>query len=791
MLPAVLTENSKKILDTRYIDPVHDKTVDGLWDRVSMGNPEYRRLLSQLLFLPNSPTLFNLGLPTGGTLSACFVFDVEDCLLGDWPLGGLDEPMVRSILGTNFKAACVAKAGGGVGYYLGKLRPRGAEVKSTHKKACGPVTVLKYYNFLRSLITQGGKRDLAQMGVLDAHHPDIREFIHVKDDDPQALGSFNISVSWRDKYLQGIDWDRFKLIEPGVMVGMSEWAALWWEQCQSAWKSGDPGVLFWDTINRANATPHLGDINATNPCGETPNLNDEPCNLGSIAYCRYLTDHGPRRTSPKRFTIDWDMLKEDIRTAIRFMDDILDANNFPHPDITRMAQATRKLGLGAMGVADLLAILGIPYDSNEAVDLVGELARHQKEISLQESAALADRKGPYPAWETAPPEVKAKFPRVRNSTRGSIAPTGTIALIAGVWGSIEPFFAFDAERTTYEGIKMKDGISEQTRKILHETGHVPKVASDIHWKWHVDHQAAWQRHMELGVSKTINMPNTATVQEISDAYRYMWETGCKGGTIFRDGCRSEQVLVKRETKSVYETKPAAPPPVTAKEPIEVGDQVSTGGSVTHSWIKEAEQAVNRLLKKGAGTIAQEGLALLPPLVENGRRKLPDTRRSVTHKFRVGGVKGYVTVGLFPDGTPGEIFLKVGKQGSTVDGMMDSWAIAVSTQLQHGVTVAELVKRHGGSSFPPAGFTDNPVIRSATSVPDYVVRWLAAEFAVPGAGPLIAVSAPPMAGKSSLDPKVEQAFSMSTGEYCPDCSGELVKEGNCKKCLAPGCGFSKC
>lgn len=772
MLPAVLTANSQKILDTRYIDKVHDRTVEGLWDRVSMGKPAYRRLLSELLFLPNSPTLFNLGLPTGGTLSACFVFDVDDCLLGDWPAGGLNEPMVRSILGTNFKAACVAKAGGGVGYYLGKLRPRGAEVKSTHKKACGPVIVLKYFNFLRSLITQGGKRDLAQMGVLDAHHPDIREFIHVKDEDPQALGSFNISVSWRNQFLKEIDWDALRT-GAGLRDG-DDWSRLWWEQCESAWKSGDPGTLFWDTINAANATPHLGDINATNPCGETPNLNDEPCNLGSMAYCRYLIDHGTAlRPTKRRFEIDWGPLKEDIRTAIQFMDDILDANNFPHPDITKMARATRKLGLGAMGIADLLAILQIPYDCQEAVDLAGELAKHQQATALDESIELANKKGAYPAWETATPEVKAKFPWCRNSTRGSIAPTGTIALIAGVWGSIEPFFAFDAERTTYEGIKMQDGISDQTRAILHQTGHVPKVASEIGWRWHIDHQAAWQRHMELGVSKTINMPNDATVKDISDAYRYMWETGCKGGTIFRDGCRNEQVLVKRETRSVYATEPAPRPNPTGGRSLDWSGK--TIFELAPDGTEESRQQLREEFEnysKGLGRF----LAINAGPAPLGRRKLPDTRASVTHKFKIGGVKAYLTVGLFEDGSPGEIFLNVGKQGSTLDGMMDSWAVAVSTLLQHGVTVEELVQRHGGTTFPPQGFTGNPAIPNATSIPDYVVRWLGLRFA----------------GGASPPPVHPQVNAMArTGEFCPDCSAELIKEGNCRKCVRPGCGFSKC
>ena len=761
MLSAVLTENAKTILAARYVDKTHDRTVDGLWDRVSLGNPEYRRLMSDLCGLPNSPTLFNMGLPNGGTSSACFVFDIQDTLLGDWPRGGLPGPFVQSILGTTFKAACVAKAGGGVGYYLGNVREEGAEVRSTHKKACGPVSVLKFLNALRGLITQGGKRDLAQMGVLDSHHPDIQKFIHVKDEDPQALGSFNISVSWRNKYLQQVQWDALGGVPE--LYEKNEWTRLWWEQCESAWKSGDPGTLFWDRINQDNPTPSLGDINATNPCGEVPELSDEPCNLFSLALCRYLIDHG--RQAKVRFTIDWDRLKADTRLSIRFMDDILDANNFPHPDITRIAQLNRKLGLGAMGLADLLAILGVPYDSDGAVDLSKELSKHQKEVSLAASVELAHQKGPYPQWEKESDGTKARFPWCRNATRTSIAPTGTISIIAGVWGGIEPFFAFDAGRTTYEGIKMNDGISDQTKAILRETGHVPKVASEVHWRYHVLHQAAWQENTDLGVSKTINLPNSATVKDISDAYQFMYETGCKGGTVFRDGCRGEQVLVKKKTKSVYqvESKEVAP---------DLSDE-----EIKKALVDYATGLKRHLALEGASV--QTG---------SSRRRLPDERPSITKKFRLGRVKGYLTVGLFPDGSPGEVFLSVGKQGSTLDGLVDTWAITLSSALQNGVPLADLVKRHAGTSFEPNGMTGCPEVPVATSLPDFVVRWLEWKFAKPVEPLGTPRPAPVVAALTEVNDKVTAGH---TGKFCPDCSAELQWDSGCYVCRAMGCGFAKC
>lgn len=716
--PPRISENSLKILQTRYIDPV-DRNVDGMWDRVSMGNKDYRKAMADLLFLPNSPTLFNLGLPHGGTLSACFVFDVEDSLLGEWPDGGAAEPWANSILGTNFKASCVAKAGGGVGYYLGNIRPKGSPIKSTHKKACGPVTVLKYYHYLRSLITQGGKRDLAQMGVLNADHPDIREFIHVKDTDPQGLSSFNISVSWKNDWLTRINFRRL------FMNGLSrpihdddKAATLWLEQCESAWRTGCPGMLFWDTINRFNATPHLGDINATNPCGETPNLNNEPCNLGSLAVVRFLRGLG------KKAKVAWDELKHWVRVVTRFMDDILDANKFPHPDITQMALATRKLGLGVMGWADLLALSHIPYDCQDAVDLADELMRTINDTALDESLALAREKGPYPAWEQAPHEVKKRFPAARNSTRTSIAPTGTIAIIADVWGSIEPHYAIDCTRTTHEGIVMNDGIPLWVRDRL--GGFVPKIASEIDWRWHIRHQAAFQKHTNLGVSKTINMPKESTVQDVSDAYQMMWETECKGGTIFRDGCRDEQVLVKKD-KSVY----AIPQPTKVKLPDEL-----------------------------------------------------DTRRK---KFRIGGVKGYIHAGLM-DGRVVEVFIRSAQQGSTVGGMLDAWCMAFSSALQNGQPLEDLIRLHRHQRFEPNGFTGDQEIPSCTSIPDFVVQWLALRFLKPAPTNRVTALAPELGSIPAANGAMK---SHGSGRMCPDCGTELRVDANCYVCPRPDCGFSQC
>jgi ribonucleoside-diphosphate reductase alpha chain len=806
-----LTDNARTILAKRYLD--EGETPDDLWSRVSGGKKEYRELLEELLFLPNSPTLFNAGKSYGGTLSACFVFDIDDALLGDWPKGGCDTPFPNSILGTTFKAACVAKAGGGVGYYLGNIREEGALVNSTHRKACGPVGVLKWLHNLRSLITQGGKRDLAQMAVLPVEHKDILKFIHCKDEDPKALESFNISVSWKNSWLKRVDWD---IAHAKSFEGQpNRETALWNEQCQSAWRTGDPGMLFWDTINRFNMTPHLGDINATNPCGETPNLNNEPCNLGSIALRRFV--QGGK--------ILWDKLRETVHVCIRFLDDILDWNIFPHPDITQMALATRKLGLGVMGWADMLALLRIPYASQEAVDLGKEVMCTIDEVAEIESHRLATIKGPYPAWETGD---KSK-PWFRNSTRTSIAPTGTISIIAGCEPSIEPHYALERTRTTHEGIVMKERIQDWLGDL---GGFIPQTAMEIAPEWHIKHQAAFQRHTNLGVSKTVNLPNSATVKDVSDAYKMMWELGCKGGTVYRDGCRSEQVLVTTAKKSVYSTRvtsviddgkgvdqsvfgfadsfqivnPKMAPPspqeismperqttITRDEPY----TPSPGGNGTHHGSVDGGE---KSPARGTGVSA------------NGRKKLPDDCESVRHKFRIGGVHGYIHVGLYEDGTPGEVFIRGSKFGSTLGGMLDSWCMLLSNALQRGTPVDELVRLHGGARFEPSGMTGNKDIPVATSIPDYVVRFLATRFKKNNERLLYGLrwwkpTEPlPEASKEDLKFKpvndnfmVQQVVEVDegvlqqqvSGDTCPDCGSMLVDHGGCKNCVSPQCGYSKC
>lgn len=694
-MSAVLSANARTILEKRYFH--NGENEEGLFKRVSLGNEKYFELMSNLLFMPNSPTLFNAGLNNGCTLSACFVFDFDDTMFDS----------SRSIVNTRAKAIAVAKAGGGVGYYGGNLRPRNSVIKSIHRKACGPIGVLKDMHGVRQLITQGGKRDLAQLWAQPSWHPDCSEIIDCKNDDPKSLESFNISISWNDETI-GEAFDNKD----------SKYGKLWDQQCRAAWKTGCPGMLFYDTINRANPNIEtVGLINATNPCGETPNRSDEPCNLGSLSLRRMVT---------KNREVNWNLLEEVTYLSTLFLDDILDANTFPHPDITAAALATRKLGLGAMGWADMLALLHIHYGSEESFALGDKIGAFIAAVNLQARKDNVKKKGrPYGAYD----ETKTNGPCLRNETGISYAPTGTIAIIVEDSSSIEPHFALETDRVTNEGIRMKQRIS-----VWNELdGFVPKTAHEVTIEEHIKMQAVFQKHTDLGVSKTINLPHSATVEDVSKAYRMMYELGCKGGTIYRDGCREEQVLraTHKPGKSVYSLP-----------------SISDVFEITQEEEKETK-TVERI-------------------------HLDDDRDSKTHKFRVGEAKGYLTVGLTPDGKPIEIFLNISKVGSTISGLLNIWSITFSVGLQHGIPLEALCHSLIGTRFEPSGMTRNKKIPVASSITDYVCRYLINRF----------IPKPTNGKHNRLD-------MVKSGQLCPECGKETIYQSGCLTCVEPGCNWSRC
>ncbi len=771
-------------------------------------------LMTSLRFLPNSPTLGNAGRPLQ-QLSACFVIPVEDSL--------------DSIFEAIKETALIHKSGGGTGFSFSRLRPEGDIVRATGGVASGPVSFMKVFDAATDAIKQGGARRGANMAILNVDHPDIEKFIDVKAD-MVTLQNFNISVAVTDRFMEAVERDEeYDLVNPrtGEAVGRRRARDIFRRIVENAWKNGDPGLVFLDRINRDNPTPQLGRIEATNPCGEQPLLPYESCNLGSINVAKFVRPAPARgrraaRNAAPAWEVDWDALAETIPVCVRFLDNVIDENVYPVPQIDEMTKKTRKIGLGIMGWADLLLRLGIPYDSEEAIALAEKLMAFVQERADAASEALARERGVFPAWEgsifdPASPHARPDRAgrRFRNSTRTTIAPTGTLSIIADCSGGIEPLFALafyrqhrldrkHPDRVTrlvsvnheFERVAKERGFySEELMEYLAAGGRLSRrddvpddvkrlfvTSHDIDASWHVRMQAAFQRHTDNAVSKTINFPREATVEDVERAYLLAYREGCKGITIYRDESRPMQVLTH----------------ATAKGPEQA----------------EAAEAERELGVQPPGAPAPvESLAPRPPGAPY-RRHLPDERRSITHKFRVGEQEGYVTVGLYDDGTPGEVFVTISKEGSTIRGLMDSVAVLTSVALQYGVPLEDLVRKFRGVHFEPSGLTSNPDIPIASSIVDYIFRWLEKRFLqtesregemsrVEGGSQAPALPEPeeppkrerkrrePGARSQAAEPAPGRDLTgaVSTGLACPECGSILVYQESCLIC--PNCGYTKC
>jgi ribonucleoside-diphosphate reductase alpha chain len=501
-------------------------------------------LMSSLTFLPNSPTLMNAGTPRG-QLAGCFVLPIEDSM--------------ESIYGTLRDVALIQKSGGGTGFSFSHLRPRGDYIRSTRGVSSGPVSFMRLYDYSTQVNRLGGTRAGANMGVLRHNHPDILEFVNSKKD-LESLSSFNISVMATDDFLRALDRGenvplRFPAEAKSERASVSA-RHLFDQIVSNAWETGDPGLLFYDRINHANPTPHLGPIEATNPCGEQPLLPYESCNLGSIDVARCVLSG----------KIDYDCLASVIAHAVHFLDNVLDANVYPVETVRRTTLANRKIGLGIMGFADLLVHLGIPYASEGAVKIADELMGFVQENAKLASRKLATTRGPFPSYAQSRLASASPAPQ-RNACVTSLAPTGTISLIAGCSSGIEPFFALSYRREVIGSTKVIDVhpalvrlLSQEVQdpepvlKQVRATGRLEgesvssklsqlfSTAHEIAPEWHVRMQAAFQRHTDTAVSKTINLRQEASRQDVAAAYRLAFESGCKGVTVFRDGCKNRQVL---------------------------------------------------------------------------------------------------------------------------------------------------------------------------------------------------------------------------------------------------------
>ncbi|MGA9139929.1 MAG: adenosylcobalamin-dependent ribonucleoside-diphosphate reductase [Methanocella sp.] len=519
---------------------------DGLYGGDAAGTAEvFYRMMSRLEFLPNSPTLFNAGAGTHLALSACYVLPVEDSLEG--------------IFTTVKNMALIEQSGGGVGFDFSRLRPAGDIVRSTKGVASGPVSFMRVFDVATDVIKSGGKRRGAMMAILRADHPDIMEFVASKAK-PGMLTNFNISVAATDEFMSAVETKAdYDLVNPrtGKSVGRLNARYVWDQIVENAWTSGDPGIVFIDEINRHNPTPQLGRMEATNPCGEQPLLPYESCNLGSINLSRMVTGQGD---------VDWEMMARTISAGVHFLDNVIDVNPYPIEETDAMTKANRKIGLGVMGFAELLIRLGIPYDSVEALQLGEKIAGFLEKDAVRASEELAGQRGSFPNF---PGSIWSHTsPGRRNATVTTVAPTGTISIIAGCSSGIEPLFAIAFMRHVLGGARLfeinplfervakdrgfyssallekivKYGIIRDMKEIPQDVRRVFVTAHEIAPEWHVRMQAAFQKYTENAVSKTVNLPQEATPEDIEKVYRLAYELKCKGVTVYRYGSKGEQVL---------------------------------------------------------------------------------------------------------------------------------------------------------------------------------------------------------------------------------------------------------
>jgi ribonucleoside-diphosphate reductase alpha chain len=677
---------------------------------------EFCRLMSGLEFLPNSPTLMNAGRELG-QLSACFVLPVEDSM--------------ESIFDAVKYTALIHKSGGGTGFSFSRLRPENDMVGSTGGVASGPVSFMRAFDTVTDVTKQGGSRRGANMGILDIDHPDIMKFITAKED-MTALTNFNISVALTSDFMEAVKAGAdYELINPRTneSTGKLNAKEVFNKIVDMAWKTGDPGIVFIDRINEGNPTPHLGKIESTNPCGEQPLLPYESCNLASINLSRMMKKKG------SAVEIDHAKLAQTVKTAVRFLDNVIDVNKFPLKQIEEMTKKTRKIGLGIMGFADMLVMLGIPYNSEEALDVAGKLMGFINEKATEASMELGKERGVFPAFKGSIYDVP-DGPRVRNATRTTIAPTGTLSMIAGCSSGIEPLFALSYTKTVLDGtpfVEVNPYFEEAARKGGFYSGELMKklaegthlgdikgvpekvrrifvTAHEITPEWHVKMQAAFQRSTDNAVSKTINFPHEATREDVAHAYMLAYEEGLKGITIYRDRSRDSQVLTTgKKEKTAEEPAKRAP----RKRPAE------TKGSITK-------------VNTGCGSL-------------------------------------YITVAYDDQGIC-EVFSTLGKSGACAAAQLEAICRLISLALRSGVDVAQVVKQLRGIRCPSVSWEGG---KSILSCADAIASVLEKHII-----------------NSDDKPKMEDyGLAKNMAGQCPECSNMLVYQEGCYHC--PACGYTKC
>jgi ribonucleoside-diphosphate reductase alpha chain len=756
---------------------------------------EFYSLMTRRLFEPNSPTLMNAGRPLG-QLSACFVLPVEDSLSNGQ----------SGIYDTLRSMALVHQSGGGTGFSFSRLRPTGDIVKSTTGVASGPVSFMRLYDASTEVVKQGGTRRGANMGILRVDHPDVLEFIDCKQDITQ-ITNFNISLAITDAFMNAVErGESYDLISPrsGEVAGQLDARMVFDKIVKNAWATGEPGVYFIDRANYYNPVPHLGSYEATNPCGEQPLLPYDVCNLGSVNVGLFVREDVPA-DSPWYEKVDWKEYRRVTRLATHFLDNVIDANQYPLPEIHELAHNIRRIGLGVMGFADLLVRLGIPYDSDEGIEVGRRIMEFMDEEAKKESEALAEVRGTFPEWERSiwgPDESCARAPNgerirperaLRNCNVDTVAPTGTISIFAGCSSGIEPLFAVAFMRNQ-AGALMPD-VNEDFLKIARERGfyseelmtgiakeghiHFPEVpadvqrafvtAHDITPEWHVRMQAAFQEFVDSAISKTTNFPHDATADDVRTIYELAFRLGCKGVTVYRDGSRDNQVLSTGATKT-----PA--------------QQAADDGRVAELQAK-LERVDADLKRANEKLVAAEHQA---QQVRRQKRSRPGVLKGTTRKMQSPIGEVFVTINEDDGHIPFEVFATLGKAGSIA--MADTEAIGrlISLALRFGVPISEVHSQlRGISSDRAIGFGMNKVL----SVPDAIAQAIALrEQEKAGVQQELIPDAVP-AGTGSAPEVVQPQLSLTydPGETfigtCPDCSSQLEFAEGCMKCHS--CGYSEC
>ncbi len=735
-------------------------------------------------FEPNSPTLMNAGRPLG-QLSACFVLPVDDALSNG----------KSGIYDTLRAMALVHQSGGGTGFSFSRLRPAGDQVRSTTGVASGPVSFMTLYDASTEVVKQGGTRRGANMGILRVDHPDIRTFITCKDD-TSRITNFNISVAVTDAFMAAVERsESYDLIHPatGRAAGKEDAREIFDMIVHGAWKTGEPGVFFVDRANEYNPVPRVGAYEATNPCGEQPLLAYDVCNLGSVNLGRFVESGQPAGADPGE-AIDWDGLRRTVHLSVRFLDNVIDANRTPLPEITKLAQRIRRVGLGVMGWADTLVRLGVAYDSEEAVELGRRVMAFVNEEARAASEALAETRGTFPAWEESiwgPDERCARRPnghrvrperRLRNCNLTTVAPTGTISIFAGCSSGIEPLYAVAFTRNQ-AGATMTDAnpdfvrvarergfFSEELMERIAEAGHVhfPEVpddvqrvfvtAHDIAPEWHVRMQGAFQEHVDSAISKTTNFPREATEDDVREIYELAYHLGCKGVTVYRDGSRPHQVL---STGKTGRSEPG-------------GAELAERERLYEQALVEARAEIAALKTRLAKNGAESGVAGAVPL-----RDRPAMLRGWTVKMPCPLGDLYVTINEDESGDPFEVFCTLGKAGGAA--MADTEAIGrlISLALRSGVPITRVRRQLRGISCDRAvGVGPHKVLSTPDAVAQAIERYLADRGSLQEDLPFAAGASP------VVDP------GQRLLGHCPDCgAGQLAFEEGCLKCHI--CGYAEC